>query len=166
MSIEKNQNPDQQHQQNPEFQVRLEHQQTLIAQVQQLRSLEQQVLAQQAEQKQVSESLEAQLQKLETKIARLDLKNQENFDVQFAKINAQLEILKATREATTTLLQTVKNPTNPQRVQQIQSDLSEHHPQANQERAKSYENILNIAPQEGGNPLANRAARIIQKLVS
>lgn len=166
MTPEKNQNSDLPLQLPPEIQKRQEQQQALQSRLQELRSLESQVKYPGKKEKNDGWiDLQLHFARLEKKISGLDLKNQEIFDIQVQKINEQLHTLEIARAQTAQLHHQVLG-THAQRLQQLNSQLSAHHPQANYVRVQSYETIAGIKPQAGENIVANWAASWIERLIA
>lgn len=102
---------------------------------------------------------------LEKKIDEMHLLDGERFTLESQRIQEQLNTLKSAREDLTMLKNQVKSE-QAARIAQISSQLPAHDPRANQQRNQSIQKILDIKPQDWENPIANRAASWIQKLIS
>lgn len=149
---------------DPKLAQRAEIQKDLKNQLQALKSL-QEAIQSSPENSDNYQEISDKLSDLDTKIDQLDLLNEERFTLQVEKIQEQLNVLKDARDNLNVLKNQV-NSKQPAPASQISTNLQGHDPSANEQRNQSAENISNINSEAGQNPLANRAASWIQKLVS
>ena len=103
------------------------------------------------------------LTELDKRIDLLDVKNKVVFDSEVEKIEAELAVFDEAHRSFSNLKGKI-TAQHTQVYQQNQFPSSSN--QANEGRAKSYEAIAEIKPQDGENKVANFFAGIVEKLVS
>lgn len=105
------------------------------------------------------------LTELDKRIDLLDVKNKVVFDSEVEKIEAELAVFDEAHRSFSNLKGKI-TAQHTQVYQQMQNQFPSSSNQANEGRAKSYEAIAEIKPQEGENKVANFFAGIVEKLVS
>lgn len=95
----------------------------------------------------------------------MDVKNKVVFDSEVEKIEAELAVFDEAYCSFSNLKGKI-TAQHTQVYQQMQNQFPSSSNHANEGRAKSYEAIAEIKPQEGENKVANFFAGIVEKLVS
>ena len=122
---------------------RAEVQQNLKDQLQELKSLQEQV-KQASDAEKADRNIADQLLSLEARIQQLDQLKQEAFDIQAEKIQQELDVLKASLKALAGLKKQIR-ATSPDLYTKIQNQLLEHNTEANRERSRAGENLASFA---------------------
>ena len=122
---------------------RAEVQQNLKDQLQELKSLQEQV-KQAADAEKADRNITDQLLSLEDRIQQLDQLKQEAFDIQAEKIQQELDVLKASLKALAGLKKQIR-ASSPDLYTKIQNQLPEHNTEANRERSRAGENLASFA---------------------
>ena len=121
---------------------RAEVQQNLKDQLQELKSLQEQV-KQASDAEKADRNIADQLLSLEDRIQQLDQLKQEAFDIQAEKIQQELDILKASLNALAGLKKQIR-ASSPDLYTKIQNQLPEHNTEANRERSRAGENLASF----------------------
>ena len=122
---------------------RAEVQQNLKDQLQELKSLQEQV-KQASDAEKADRNIADQLLSLEDRIQQLDQVKQEAFDIQAEKIQQELDILKASLNALAGLKKQIR-ASSPDLYTKIQNQLPEYNTEANRERSRAGENLASFA---------------------
>ena len=133
---------------------RVEVQQNLKDQLQELKTLQEQV-KQASDAEKADRNITDQLLSLEDRIQQLDQLKQEAFDIQAEKIQQELDVLKASLNALAGLKKQIR-ASSPDLYTKIQNQLSEHNTEANWGRANAVGDLFAFVE---GNDFMKKAIR-------
>lgn len=129
-------------------------------------NLEAQKSAEKKEKSDLNALVDWRIVSLEKAVDQLNSRNHEQFDLQVAKIEQQIDAIRQTRGVLDQFKRQVVSSLDPKQLQQVQRKLVGHSQRSIENRVKSINKILAIDPAREVNRLAQWAARWIQRLVA